>query len=152
MPSPWPPSGGRGEGGGPRAGVRATAVLGGHLRGEGREGHEQGEPGRETSPAGPSEGPAEGHAPGVGAAFSLGLWSQGSFRAGECSLRCTVRSGAVQIQRGELGCTCGNRKDPETTETLTGRSLPGIVRGRGGDADEQNGLLGPLMPPPPDHS
>ena len=43
----------------------------------GMQGHEQGEPGRETSPAGPSEGPVEGHAPGVGAAFSLGLWSQG---------------------------------------------------------------------------
>lgn len=66
----------------------------------GVQGHEQGEPGRETSPAGPSEGPVEGHAPGVGAAFSLGLWSQGSFRAGECSLRCTVRSGAVQ-SKGE---------------------------------------------------
>ena len=151
MLSPWPQSGGRGEGGSAGAGVRATAVLGGHLRGEGREGHQQGEPGRETSPAGPSEGPAEGHAPGVGAAFSLGLWSQGSFRAGECSLRCTVRSGAVQIQRGELGCTCGNRKDPETTETPAG-PCPALSGGWGGDADEQNGLLGPLMPLPPDHS
>ena len=37
---------------------------------------------------------------------------------------------------------CGNRKDPETAETLTVRSLPGTVRGAGGDADEQNGLLG----------
>ena len=83
-----------------------------------------------------------------------GFGVKGSFRAGECSLRCTVRSGAVQIQRGELGCTCagGNRKDLETTETLMVRSLPGIVRGAGGDADKQNGLLGPLMPQPPDHS
>lgn len=70
-----------------------------------------------------------------------GFGVKGSFRAGECSLRCTVRSGAVQIQRGELGCTCGNRKDPETTETLSqvpARHCPG----GGGDADKQNGLLG----------
>ena len=90
--------------------------------------------------------------PGGGTAFCLGLWNQGLVQGWrlfspvrrDCSL--TVRSGGVQIQQEKLCCTCagGKRKDVETTETLTVRSLPGTVRGSGGDADKQNGLLGPV--------
>ena len=135
-----------GRGAGPSAGVRATAVLRGNLGERCVEGHEQGEPEAEASTDGPSEGPAEGHAPGRGAAFSLGLWGQGLVQGWGMFSQPHCQEWRSSDSAEKLCCTCagGKRKDSEMTETLTVRALSGTVLGSGGDADKQNGLLGPV--------
>ena len=157
--SPWPQSGGRGEGAGPSAGLRATAVLGGKLVERCVEGHRQGEPETEASTDGPSEGPAEGHAPRRGHSFLPWALESGASSGLETVLSCQER----------LFTHCQEWRSSDSA----GKAVLHVCRwqeeGRGDERDSQSGpcpaLSGGqgamqtsrmgfwvLWPLPPDHS
>lgn len=105
------------------------------------QGHEQGVPGRETSPAGPSEGPAGGTRAGSGRSF-LPRALESRARSGLENVLSAALSGAEQFRfSGESWAArvaIGRTRRRQTLSQVPARHCPG----GGGDADKQNGLLG----------
>ena len=110
------------------------------------EGLRQGEPETEARTDGPSEGPVEGHAPRRGHSFLPWALESGASSGLETVLSAAL-SGVEEFRFSRESCAARVQVARGRTwrrERLTVRSLPGTVRGPGGDADKQNGLLGPV--------